>query len=209
MPGAKEGGALEDKAGSLDDSQLIARCQQGELEAFDLLVERYQTRIYNLCLWHLGDREEASDAAQEVFVRAWRALPRFRGEAAFGTWLHRIAINVSSDAAARRRRTPLPWTALEPDNSDTESEPQTAAPPHQTPHEILDRRERHQALRQALAGLPEHHRIVLVLFYIEGLPYDEVAGILKMNLGTLKSRLNRARAELLKRLEDQRELFLG
>jgi RNA polymerase sigma-70 factor (ECF subfamily) len=154
----------------------------------------------------LGDADEAADAAQEAFVRAYRALPNFRGDSAFGTWLHRIAANVAVDAAARLKRRPLSLDAPVDDASDR---PGFDAPdPAAGPESVALRGERRSAVRQALAQLPENQRVVLVLFDIQGHSYEEAAQLLKLPMGTVKSRLNRARLALRELLEPSRELFL-
>jgi len=189
-----------------EDERLVARCQAGEREAFDELVARHQDRIYNLCFWMLHDRDEAADAAQDAFVRAFRALPNFRGESAFSTWLHRIAVNVSLDASARRKKAPQSLSSVGSDDDDKPAlDPADSSP---GPAEIAARRERRQLVRAALAELQEHHRVVLVLFDIEGRTYEEAAERLELPMGTIKSRLNRARAALRVALEAHRELFL-
>lgn len=184
---------------------LLERCRNGDLMAFDGIVALHQNRIYNLCYWMLGNREDASDAAQEAFVRAYRSLERFRGDSSFATWLHRIAVNVSLDAAQRRKRGPLLYSDLEcGDDAPLELEP---TDPGQEPQTIAARRERSQTVRAAMAELPEHYRVVLVLFDLENHSYDEVAEMLSLPLGTVKSRLNRARLALRDRLESEWELF--
>ncbi len=189
------------------EARLLERCRGGDLEAFDELVAQHQNKIFNLCCWMLGDRDEAGDASQDAFVRAWRAIANFRADAAFGTWMHRIAVNVCLDARARRARAPLTYSALE--RPDEQGKSRSFDPPDKadTPDKAMARRERKQAVLQALAALPEHHRAVVVLFDIQGYSYEEAAQALDLPMGTLKSRLNRARAALKKALEDQRELF--
>ena len=192
---------------NLEEARLIERCRSGDLEAFDEIVALHQNRIFNLCYWMLTDRDEAADAAQDAFVRAWRAIPNFRSESALGTWLHRIAVNVCLDAKARRKKTPLPYSTLE--TEDNEGSVTRLDPPDKsdTPEQSLTRRERRDAVLEALANLPEHHRAVIVLFDIQGHTYEDAAQALDLPMGTLKSRLNRARAALRQALESQRELF--
>lgn len=188
---------------TLPESALIEQCRQGDVSAFDELVARHQTKVFNLCLWVLGDRDEAADAAQDAFVRAFRSLHKFRGESAFGTWLHRIAINVARDAANRRKRAPRPFSAFESEENPEFDPPSTGA----SLQEDLVKRERRLAVRAALARLAEPHRMVLVLFDLEGHSYEEIAALLKVRMGTVKSRLSRARNALREELEAQRELF--
>jgi len=195
-----------------DEHQLIERCRKGDLTAFDELVAQHQNRIYNLCYWTLGDADEAADAAQTVFVRAFRSFASFRGDAALSTWLHRIAINVTIDAARRRQRAPLPFSALESDDEaarprELDSASIHLAAPENSAEEIVTRGERRRAVRAALHELSDHHRTVLVLFDIEGHSYEEIANLLELPLGTVKSRLNRARLALRDKLDACRELF--
>ncbi|MDF2439935.1 MAG: polymerase sigma-70 factor, subfamily [Abditibacteriota bacterium] len=189
------------------EAQLIERCRGGDLEAFDELMSLHQNRIFNLCYWILGDRDEAADAAQDAFVRAWRAMPTFRAESALGTWLHRIAVNVCLDAKARRKKTPLPYSTFESEDDDGSITRLDPPDKSDTPEQSLARRERRDAVLQALAALPEHHRAVIVLFDMQGHTYEDAAEVLHLPMGTLKSRLNRARTALRQALEGQRELF--
>jgi RNA polymerase sigma-70 factor (ECF subfamily) len=195
-------------AGTLDseEAKLIARCRAGDLDAFDEVVARHQSRIFNVCYWMLSDREEAADATQDAFIRAFRSMSNFRGESALGTWLHRIAVNVCLDARARRRRTPLPYSSLESGDED-DSRPFDPPDHADTPEQAAQRHERREAVLQALSTLSDEHRTVLVLFDIQGHSYEDVAQMLELPMGTLKSRLNRARLALRRALEERRELF--
>ena len=185
------------------EERLIEQCRAGEMGAFDELMARHQDRVFNLCLWHSRDPEAASDATQEVFIRVFRSLKNFRGDCAFSTWLHRIAVNIALDQANWRQRTPVPISTLE--RSETSFPEPADTGDH--PGEALTRRERRLAVREAMAALPEHHRLVLVLFDIQGYAYGEISEILKVPIGTVRSRLNRARAALREKLELHRELF--
>lgn len=186
------------------DDALVRLAAQGDVDAFDTLVGRHQERIFNVCLWILGDRDEAADAAQDAFIRAYRFLPKFRGDSSFGTWLGRIAVNVARDAAAKRGKSPRNFSSFEDDEGDNVFDPPSNAP---HPGESMLRDERRRVVRRALDGLAEHHRVVLVLFDLQGHAYEEVSAILNLPLGTVKSRLNRARAALRQALEEHRELF--
>ena len=187
------------------ETALVARARRGDLEAFDALVATHQDRVFNLCLWLVGDRDDAADAAQDAFIRAYRFLPKFRGDAAFGTWLGRIAVNVARDAAARRKRAPKSLTKTNPEDGEDESQELASDDP--APSEVLLRRERQRVVRSALAGLHENHRVVLVLFELQGFAYEEVGQILQLPVGTVKSRIYRARTALREALDNQRELF--
>jgi RNA polymerase sigma-70 factor (ECF subfamily) len=189
---------------NLTEAQLLERCRAGDVDAFDDLMARHQQRVFNLCLWLLRDHEAANDAAQETFIRAFRAIGNFRGDCAFSTWLHRIAVNVSGDSSTKRKRGPQPLSDLVTDDSPA---PEPAAPLRDNPLETIARTERQRAVREALNALSENHRLVLVLFDIQGYSYEEISEVLELPIGTVKSRLNRARAALRDKLESCRELF--
>jgi RNA polymerase sigma-70 factor (ECF subfamily) len=198
----------EKKANVSHVNELVRRCQKGDAEAFDQLVGQFQNRVYNLCLWQLGDGDEASDAAQETLIRAWRSIQRFRGDSAFSTWLHRIAVNVTHDALARRKTAPTPFSGVyQSADEDGDDFANLAPDTADLPPEALAREERRTEVRRALAELAPNHRMVLVLFDMEGHSYEDVATMLDLPMGTVKSRLNRARVALREKLESCRELF--
>lgn len=190
---------------SQSEEALARRVQQGDDGAFDRLVELCAPRIYNLAYRLLSDPEDARDAAQDVFIRVYQALPAFKWDAAFSTWLYRIATNVCYDELKRRRRYPLAFSELSEPGEDDSTLDHAAS--SDTTEELLLRREQQRTLEEAIATLPEHFRLVLVLYDLQGLSYQEIAEILRQNLGTVKSRLNRARHLLREKLATQRELF--
>lgn len=174
---------------SLDDSELIERCRAGDLSAFEPLVEKYRQRVWRLAYQILRDREEAWDVAQEAFVRAYQALPRFRQAAAFSTWLYRITTNAALDLVRRRPAIPpVELTADHPARDDPEAEAQ--------------RREIHRRVHAALGHLPPEYRAAVVLRDLQGLEYVEVARILQVPIGTVRSRLSRGREALRAQLTD-------
>jgi len=187
------------------ESLLIERCQQGDTIAFDRLVERHGQWVYNLAYRMIGDREEAHDIAQEAFVRAFAAIKGFRRGSSFATWLYRVTANVCLDEIKRRRRRPAPATSF------LSGENQRPDPPDPAPDvaQRVEAIERRELVRRAIASLPLHHRLPLVLCELQGCSYDEVAAIMKTNVGTVKSRLNRARLALKKALEPHLELLRG
>ena len=185
---------------------LIRRVQQGDGVAFDRLVELYGPRVYNLAYRMIGNAEDAHDVAQEAFLRIYDALPRFRGDASFSTWMYRIVVNVCHDELSRRRRRPPTLTELQPEDGDSTALDDMLTTGETTEDHLL-RRERHQALHQAITALPPPFRTVLVLYDLQGFSYDEIAETLRVNVGTVKSRLNRARNILREKIRDQRELF--
>jgi RNA polymerase sigma-70 factor (ECF subfamily) len=191
-------------AGSSAETEFIERLKAGEASAFDLLVTRHSADVYALLFRITQDAEEAGDLTQETFLSALKAIKKFRGEADLKTWLFRIAINesrnrfrwwkrrfrektVSMDAPIGESETPL---------SDTFSSSS------KNPEENALEREREQILRRALKDLPDIFREAVVLCDIEGLSYEEIASILDINLGTVKSRIARGRDELRKKLHD-------
>jgi len=197
-------------------SQLVARAKEGDREAFDGLVELYAARMYNLALRITGSIEDAEDCVQEAFVKAFSGIRAFRGEAAFSTWLYRVAINVSVECARKRARRPAAASELIPDSggeglaADLEQVarggPEVSS---STPEEALIARQRREVVLKAIDGLPQHQRVVLVLCDFQGLSYDEIARVTKTRVGTVKSRLNRARLMLRERLAEHMELLKG
>lgn len=178
--------------------------RRGDLDAFDRLVGLHQERIFRFCLWSLQDRDEAQDATQDTFIRAFRHLKTFRGDSSFATWLHRIALNVVRDSAKRQQKAPRPFSTLAKEDEETDFDPPSEAP---SPSQTALEHERRQAVRVALTKVSPDHRAVLVLFDLDGRSYEECCALLEVPMGTLKSRLSRARAALKEALGDATELF--
>jgi RNA polymerase sigma-70 factor (ECF subfamily) len=180
----------------IDDAALIERCRAGDVAAFEPLVEKYRQRVWRLAYNTLRDREEAWDVAQEAFIRAYQALPSFRGQSAFYTWLYRIVMNVATDRARSRgaqgrafgtERVPEEdWERVLPDQNPGDEAPDTAAV----------RQEQRAKIMQALDTLSEDHRKIIVLGDLEGLSYREIADTLDIPMGTVMSRLHNARKRL-------------
>ncbi|HEV8001218.1 MAG TPA: sigma-70 family RNA polymerase sigma factor [Planctomycetaceae bacterium] len=181
---------------SSDDNQLIRQCLAGRTEAFGELVIRYQDRLCNSLFRVLGSADDARDAAQDAFVQAFQKLKTFRGNSAFYSWLFRIALNA---AATQRRRTRTRPTSID---SMREMSGRTPIDPHPetAPSHSLERAERQKAVQAALAALPAEFRIPLVLKEVDGMKYQEIAEIVGCPIGTVRSRIHRARAELRQRL---------
>ncbi len=188
-----------------DEQSLVAMAQRGEVAAFEALIEEYETRIYNLAYRMLGDSEDARDAAQETFLKAYSALGRFRGDASFSTWIYRIARNSCLDAIRMRKRNRT-YSLDDPVDTVDGEVPRQMEGDLPAPDEVVLTRERQAVINGALAELSDHHRSVLLLRDIEGFSYEEIAEVLQVRLGTVKSRLYRARTALHDRLE-QMELF--
>jgi RNA polymerase sigma-70 factor (ECF subfamily) len=190
-----------------DERKLIERSRRGELAAFDELVRRYERSVYNTAYRLSGSYDDASDIAQEAFVRAWNNLKSFRGDSAFSTWLYRIVTNVFLDE--RKRRRSRPHRSLEEElDLDESSVTRQFEDPSPGPQERAEGDERRRLLEQAIATLPEAQRVMVVLYHTQGLAYEEIAEITRLPMGTVKSRLNRARLALRDRLGPVAELFV-
>lgn len=194
-------------------ARLVAAAKGGDKEAFGRLVEAYQDRIYGYLARMLADPEEAEDVAQEVFLRAYRSLGRFRGASSFHTWLYRIASNLAIDVARRRKRQDNTTYSLDAPLDAGEDEYEREMPDDsRAPDQISEQAELQRAVRQAVMELPEKLRDVVVLYELQGESYEDIAAILGVPLGTVKSRLFNARGQLKKRLQrlvDAGELQVG
>lgn len=188
------------------EEDLVRRIQQGDDAAFDRLIELCSPRVYNLAFRLVGHADDAQDLTQEAFIRVYHALPRFKGEAAFSTWLYRIVVNVCQDELKRRHRRPLNLSDLEGEDDNGPSFAETATT-GETAEDAVLQQERRRAIHRAIGLVPEQFRMVLILYDLQGFSYQEIADILSMNVGTVKSRLNRARNLLREQLSPTRELF--
>lgn len=184
------------------DAQLVARAVAGEQRAYELLVIKYQRRITRLAAHMVRDSELAQDIAQETFIRAWRALHQFRGEAQFSTWLHRIAVNTAKRALMNRSRSPvLTETALQAAREDDETSPlERESISETTPESELAAREIAAAVQDAVQALPEDLRCAITLREIEGLSYEDIAQAMNCPIGTVRSRIFRAREAISARI---------
>lgn len=177
----------------LDEPALIDRCQAGDVQAFNLLVERYQNRIYGLSYRMLSDADAAADATQDTFLAAYRNIRRFRG-GSFSAWLLRIATNTCYDQLRVRQR--RPQVSLDAFDPDMEEAPRQFTDPSEAPDERTQRAELAHELERQLQQLPDDQRLVVILSDIQGYSYDEIAEATGWRLGTVKSRLSRARMHL-------------
>lgn len=186
-----------------EDVTLVAAFLGGDRTAFDRLVLKYQDRMYNLCYWFLDDYQEANDAAQETFIKVYRSLKGFRSESAFSTWLYRIAVNTCKNrlkSSAYRQRNKMVRLGNPGESEGSESSVEVRDESG-SPVAELEKKERLTLIRQAVNSLPSEQKTVVALRDIEGLSYDEIASITGLNLGTVKSRLARARLDLKERLK--------
>lgn len=176
-----------------DEQELVARVQNGDTEAFNPLVYKYQQRIYNLIYRKVGDRETAKDLCQEVFLKAWQALPNFKGESVFYSWLYQIAVNRSIDFLRKRDRGKVLGLEELPQNADDTLQMTDLQP---SPCEMLERRELGHIIREAIRKLPLGQRNVIYLRHWEGLPIKEIASRLGKSESTVKTYLHHAHRKL-------------
>jgi len=196
------GGTKRPVTSSGEDALLIKAFQRGDKRAFDQLVIRHKDRIFNLCYRFLGDYEEANDSAQEAFAKAYGSLKTFRLESAFSTWLYRIAVNTcknklgSSSYRAKRKTVSLD----NPGNNEVGALPMEIQNGTPSPLARMEEKERMRLVQTALDALPPEFKMVVALRDIEGLSYEEIAQVTGLNLGTVKSRIARARTDLRNKL---------
>jgi RNA polymerase sigma-70 factor (ECF subfamily) len=184
--------------GRADDRDLVERSTRGDREAFGVLVQRHQGRVFNLAYHVVRNREDALDVAQDAFVKAFSSLSSFKGEASFTTWMHRIVVNLAIDCLRRRRRG-VPSTY--DDRRAVSEEASANLVASDDPETALETRQVRSLLGRGIQALPPAHRAVLVLREIEGLSYEEIARAVGCSLGTVMSRLFYARRKLQKALQ--------
>lgn len=182
------------------ESVLASRARQGDAEAFAELVSAYDRRVYNLAYRMCGDRDDAADLAQEALVRAFRSIARFREQSQFSTWLYRIVVNVCLDHQRSRKRHPTVSLdqPLAGEDGDLARQVAAGTPDPQLHYEQL---ETQMAVQRAISRLSDEHRVVVVMRDLQDMAYEEIAASLGLALGTVKSRLNRARQALRAELE--------
>jgi RNA polymerase sigma-70 factor (ECF subfamily) len=173
------------------DKKLVERVQKGDKGAFDLLVLKYQHKIVNLVMRYVRDPELALDITQEAFIKAYRALPRFRGDSAFYTWMYRIAVNTAKNHLAAQRRRPMD---VELDLQDPEQyDLHAKLKETDTPEGLTLSNELQEIVERAIAALPEDLRTAIILRELEGMSYEEIAQTMECPVGTVRSRIFRAR----------------
>ena len=177
----------------LDDARVVQRHLGGDAQAFGMLVDRYQVRLLNFVNRTIGDRERAEDLVQEVFIRVFRHLHRFDQTKKFSTWIYTIASNLAKNELRNRSRNPLILFQTIKRNWEADHRPLQFEDATARPDDLYRKRFLKDAVEQCVSQLPEHHRVVFVLRELEGKSYEEIAEITGCNLGTVKSRLNRAR----------------
>ncbi len=176
------------------EAMIVQRIIGGETEAFELLVLEYQKNVYNVALRITGNAEDAADMAQEAFIKAFNSISSFKGDSRFSVWLYRIVSNVSVDFLRSKARRPSSSLSIE--NEEGETVELEIADESLSPEKLLETKLSSQAVRRGLDSLPEDYRQILLLREIQGLSYDEIAQILDIEIGTVKSRIFRARKKL-------------
>lgn len=189
----------------MTEQELVHSAQKGDTSAFGQLVEAHQSKIYSLCYRMTGNAEDAADLTQEVFLSAWRSLSRFQEQSSFGTWVYRMATNASIDFLRREKRRQVLSMTMEEDSEERQAQ---VPDERYSPHRLLEQKEARQAVANALAALSPEHRQVLVLREMEGLSYTEMAHLLDLEEGTVKSRLARARLALKDFLQKSGNFFV-
>ena len=189
----------------VSDLSLVRRVQRGDKGAFDVLVLKYQHKLVKLVTRYVRNPAEAEDIAQEAFIKAYRALPQFRGDSAFYTWLYRIAINTAKNAVVSRDRSPVDYD-FDRDSIDESYDMQGRLKDSETPEGLVLTDEIRQTVNAAIEQLPEDLRTAIVLRELEGLSYEQIAATMGCPVGTVRSRIFRAREAIDQRL---REVFEG
>ncbi len=195
---------IEPMRAEAGDIALVRRVQQGDKTAFDALVLKYQHKVLKLVQRYVRDATEAEDITQEAFIKAYRALPAFRGDAAFYTWLYRIAINTAKNALMSSKRRPLTYDLDTQEGG--QGHMQTRLADTATPEALALTDEIRRTVNAAISALPEDLRTAIVLRELEGLSYEEIAGTMECPVGTVRSRIFRAREAIDRSL---REVFDG
>ena len=183
------------------DQQLVARVQKGDSRAFDMLVLKYQHKIMGLISRYVHDSDEVQDVAQEAFIKAYRALPRFRGDSAFYTWLYRIAINTAKNHLVSRSRRP-PGSDVEIEDAEY-IEAGDALRTMETPESALFGAELKAVVEGAIGELPDDLRTAVTLREFDGLSYEDIADVMDCPVGTVRSRIFRAREAIDKQVREQ------
>jgi len=184
-----------------DEEKIIKECQRGNVDAFDILVDRYKERVYSLAYQMIGDHSSADDVAQEVFIRAYRGLPKFMGKCSFFTWLYRITINCSY-RYLRKNMTFLKKVTNEIDPMAYADEKISHRFANKSPYKLLEMKETMDYLAKSIDKLPLKHKTALIMFEFQGLSIQDIAEIMKTSPGTIKSRLHHARLKIRTSMND-------
>jgi RNA polymerase sigma-70 factor (ECF subfamily) len=201
---------IKKPVGSYDqDAALVRAIQAGDMAAFDQMVVKHKDKLFNMVYWLLGDYQEANDCSQEIFIKVFKSIKKFRSESSFSTWLYRIAINTCKNrlksSAYRWKKKTVPL-----ENPESSKDGNLSYKIHNdspSPANELEKKERLMMIQKAINALPQEQNRVVVLRDIQGLSYQEIVDVTGLNLGTVKSRLARARMELKKNLAPSGRAF--
>jgi RNA polymerase sigma-70 factor (ECF subfamily) len=190
------------------EKMLIDRCKNGDIYAFEELIENHQKKVYNIAFRMVGNEQDAYDIVQEVFIKVFKSINKFKGDSAFSTWLYRITTNVCIDEIRKRKKAKL--ISLDAPLSIQGDEVKLEIPDNkaQESFEEAERKEVREEIIKAINELNESHKAIIILRDINGYSYDEIANILECSLGTVKSRINRARGALKKIIVQKKELLI-
>ncbi len=189
----------------MSEKELVRLLKEGDRDAFNQLISEYQNKVINIAYGMLSDTDDALDASQEVFIKVFKGIGTFKEDSSLSTWIYRICANICKDFLRKRMRTGKTVSIYGSDDEDNNV--MQIADSASTPEELSEQTELQSLIRKAMNELGEEARTVLVLCDIEGMSYDEISRILKTPVGTVKSRINRARVALRKKISEMRELF--
>lgn len=188
------------------EKSLIHKSQQGDIESFEMLIKEHQKLVFNIAYRMLGNMEDAKDAAQEIFIKAYKSLHNFQGTCSFSTWLYRIATNTCLDAL-RKRKAYHHYSYDKPIETEDGEVVRNIPDTQNLPEDIVEKRELRKNIQHAINCLPEHHKMVIILRDIKGLSYEQIGDILECSQGTVKSRISRARNALKHVIKKDMELY--
>lgn len=192
----------------ISDEELLSQCQAGDRDAFQALVEKYQHKVYTIAFRFVGNDADASDLAQEAFIKVYRKLPTFRGESSFLTWLYHITANTCRDELRKRQnKRTVSLDNLVPQPGEGGARVEGVRTTMAGPEEVVEAREVQRHLQMVLNQLPVEQKLILIMREIQGFSYEEIAHQLECSLGTVKSRLSRARTALKDLVVANGELF--
>lgn len=188
------------------EKELIKKCQQGDVEAFEKLIASYQRKVYTIAYRYMGKREEAEDLAQEAFIKVFRSIKSFRGESSFQTWLYHVVSNVCRDALRKNSRRAEDYLdcAITTEKGEIKRE---VADWSLSPEQVVESKELGEFLQSMINQLSPQHKEVIIMREIQDMSYEEIANELGCSLGTVKSRLSRARRSLREKIEGNKELY--
>ncbi len=185
---------------------ILSKAKNGDIEAFEILIEEHQKKVFNIALKMLGNYHDANEIAQEAFIKAFKSIKGFKGNSSFSTWVYRIAVNVCLDELRKRKKNKLIYIDDEIKNEDGEIKREFPDDTY-APETVAETNEIRRKVNSAISALPEEHRIVIILRDINGMSYGEISKITNSPEGTVKSRINRARNALKELLKKDKELF--